>query len=124
MMLKSILAIAAAANIAAALPTYKVPTSIKSILKSSFCVLPDEFVITNFQIWTPAAGNNRSTIIDFDYSDQSTHLDTKCHFNETSVNVGPEGSAARYACELDWIHFIWENNDLTMIEKVCPLEEQ
>ena len=123
-MLKFFLAVAVAANLAAAFPTSEAPTAIKSILKSSFCILPDEFVVTNFQIWTPAAGNKRSPIIDFNYLDESTHLDTKCHYNETSVNVGPEGSAARYACELDWIHFIWEDDTLTMIEKVCPLEEQ
>ncbi|KAK3906709.1 hypothetical protein C8A05DRAFT_11570 [Staphylotrichum tortipilum] len=116
-------AIAAVAQLATAFPTHNSPSAVKSALKPSFCVYPDEFVVKDFQIWIPLEDNNRSTTINFSYSDQTTHLETKCHFNETSINVAKSGQPARYACELDWIHFIWQNNNLTLIEATCPYEE-
>jgi hypothetical protein len=120
-----LLAVAAAVQFTLAFPTHNSAAGVKSILKPSYCVYPDEFVVKNFQVFIPDEGNNRSTIINFDYSDQTTHLDTKCHFNETSVNVAKAGRPARYACELNWIHFTWQNNtNLTLIEATCPYEEQ
>ena len=118
------LALAAGANLAVAFPSAKVPTAIKSIFGSSFCEYPDEFVVRNFQVWTPDAGNNASTRIDFQYSDHTTFIDTFCHLNDTSVDVGTQGKPARYACDDSWTHFTWQNGTLTMIEKVCPLEDQ
>ena len=118
------LTLVAGANLAVAFPSFKVPTAIKSTLKSSFCEYPDEFVVKNFQVWTPDAGNNRSTRIDFQYSDQSTFSNTYCHLNDTSGDAGTQGKPARYACDNSWIHFTWQDGTLTIIERVCPLEDQ
>ncbi|KAK4158498.1 hypothetical protein C8A00DRAFT_10757 [Chaetomidium leptoderma] len=123
MMLHFILALVAATQLAMAFPTDKAPMAmVKTILDTQFCVMPEEFVVKNFQVWTPDAGNNRSAIINFNYSDDDTHIDTKCQFNETSVNVGPEGLTPRYACDNKLVEFIWENGTLTMVERDCPLE--
>jgi hypothetical protein len=122
MMLHFILALAAAAQLAVALTAYKVPLALSRV--AAFCVYPEEFVVKNFQIWTPATGNNRSAVINFDYTDDSVMpaIETKCHFNETSANVGAEGLAPRYACDNSLVEFIWQNGSLTMIERACPLE--
>ncbi|KAK3300333.1 uncharacterized protein B0H64DRAFT_428418 [Chaetomium fimeti] len=127
MMLHFILAIAAAAQLAVAFPTYKAPLTLSKVARhKQFCIFPDEFVVKNFHTWTPEAGNNRSAIVDFDYTDDSVMpaIKTKCHFNETSVNVGPKDLAARYACENDLVQFIWCDGELTMIERACPLETE
>jgi hypothetical protein len=125
-MLRSVFTLAAAvAHLAAASPTYKIPLAMSKImLESDGCILPEAFVIQNFYIWTPSAGNNSSQIINFDYADNSTSINTKCHFNATSVNVGSEGLAARYACDNTVVQFIWEDETLTMIEKACPENSQ
>ncbi len=113
-----------AAVLATAFPTHSSPNSVKSTLRPSFCIFPDEFVVKNFQAWIPNEGNNHSAIIDFQYSDETTHLETKCHLNETSINVAKAGRPARYACDLSWIHFTWQSGNLTLIEATCPYEEQ
>ncbi|KAL2131815.1 hypothetical protein VTI74DRAFT_4587 [Chaetomium olivicolor] len=121
MMLHPLLALAAAIHVAVALPTYEIPMAIlKFALANSDCILPENFVVDRFQLWTPAAGNNRAANIFFEYSDSSTSIETKCHLNDTSVNVGPEGLVPRYPCENGIVTFIWQNETLTMIEKACP----
>jgi hypothetical protein len=127
MMLHFTLAIAAAAQLVVAFPTYKVPLALSKVARhSQFCIYPQEFVVKNFQTWTPEPGNNHSAIVDFDYTDDTVMpaIETKCHFNETSVNVGAKDLAARYACENALVEFIWNNSTLTMIERACPLETQ
>lgn len=126
-MLRFVLALVAAAQFAVALPKHKIPLPFSSSTHNvQFCVRPEEFVVKNFQIWTPKPGNNQSTTIDFDYADEKVmpYIITKCHFNETSVNVGPKGSTPRYACENKLVEFIWSEGTLTLIERVCPLEDQ
>jgi hypothetical protein len=125
MMLHIIFALMAAVQLAVALPTYKIPLALSRIAHGSqFCTYPAEFVIKDFRTWTPEIGNNRSATVEFDFTDTSVmpHIETKCHFNDTSVNVGPQDLAARYACEYNLVEFIWNEGELTMIERVCPLE--
>jgi hypothetical protein len=125
MIMSFVLAIVAAANLAVAFPPYKGHLAQeKSVHKANFCVYPDEFVVKNFQVWTPGTGNNRSALISFEYSDESTHLSTRCNYNNTSVNVGPEGLAPRWACDLGWIEFLWQGGTLTLVEKACPYEDR
>ncbi|KAK4240037.1 hypothetical protein C8A03DRAFT_13600 [Achaetomium macrosporum] len=124
-MLRLVFALAAVAHLAAASPTYKIPSAMSEVLlESDGCILPEAFVVQDFYIWTPSAGNNSSEVINFDYADNSTSIKTKCHFNATSVNVGPEGLTPRYACDNTVVQFIWEDNRLTMIEKACPENSQ
>jgi hypothetical protein len=121
-------ALAVGGHLAASFPSFKIPTtaeSIKSIFKGSFCEYPDKFNVDGYQIWTPYAGNNRSMFFNFRYLGEITpHIDTQCRYNGSSVNVAPAGYPARYACNNNWIHFMWDNGTLTVIEKVCPLEEK
>lgn len=121
MMLHAIFTLVAAAHLGAALPSYRIPLAMSRVLlANSDCILPEGFEVQNFQIWTPAAGNNRSEVLAFDYRDNSTSTDTKCRFNGTSANVAPAGLAPRYACDNQVVQFIWQNNTLTLIEKACP----
>ena len=125
MMLHFILAITAAVQLAVASPTYKIPLALSKIAdKGQFCTYPEEFVVKNFYTWTPEVGSNHSAIVEFDYTDSTVipAIETKCHFNETSINVGPHDLAARYACENNLVEFIWNERELTMIERACPLE--
>jgi len=108
---------------AAALPAvaYSIPlTPPKEFVADASCTSPESFVIEQFEVWTPAAGNNRSTIINFGYWDNSTDIQTVCHFNGTSKNVAGPGLTARYPCDDPTVEFIWQSSTLTMIEAVCP----
>jgi hypothetical protein len=121
MKLHAILALAAAAHLGAALPTYTIPLAMsKALAENEDCTLPEGFEVQNFQIWTPAPGNNRTSVINFGYRDNSTSIVTACHFNQTSVNVGPAGLTPRYACDNKIVEFIWQNGTLTLVEKACP----
>jgi hypothetical protein len=120
-MLQRTISLLTVAYLAVALRTYNVPIAVsKALLDNDDCILPEDFAVKYFQIWTPAANNNRTTIIDFAYSDNSTSIETDCHYNSTSVNVGPEGLVPRYACDNDIVEFIWKNGTLTLVEKACP----
>ncbi|KAL2180339.1 uncharacterized protein P884DRAFT_289759 [Thermothelomyces heterothallicus CBS 202.75] len=124
-MLSIVLIIATAIQLAVALPIYKIPPALSKVAhKSNFCILPQEFVIKNFQIWNPQADNNHSTTINFDYLDDSVMpaIDTKCHLNQTSVNVGAKSLVPRYACDDALVEFMWTNGTLTVIERACPQE--
>ncbi|KAK4230554.1 Alpha/Beta hydrolase protein [Podospora fimiseda] len=87
--------------------------------------MPESFAVQNLILWTPAADNPIKGIISFQYTNNGTGIDTPCHYNATSVNVGPDGLAERYACDNTVVQFIWQsqvgtNGSLTMIEKACP----
>ncbi|EAQ93339.1 predicted protein [Chaetomium globosum CBS 148.51] len=117
----------ATVQLAVASPTYKIPLALSRVAhKGQFCTYPEEFVVKNFRTWTPEGGNNRSATVEFDYTDDSVMpaIETKCHFNETSVNVGPQDLAARYACENSLVEFIWNERELTMVERACPFETE
>ncbi|KAB5580734.1 hypothetical protein GE09DRAFT_449541 [Coniochaeta sp. 2T2.1] len=117
--------VAAALPAAFSLPTqaaYKIPFTFNKFLALDTCSNPARFEVQNFTIWTPAAGNNASTVIDFGYLDKGTNLQTTCHFNATSRNTMPKGYTPRFACENSIVEFIWQNETqkLTMIEAACP----
>ncbi|KAK3362231.1 hypothetical protein B0T25DRAFT_907 [Lasiosphaeria hispida] len=121
MMLYIISAITAAISLSTAFPTYKLPAALPRImLEDDSCVFPESYLVEHFNIWTPSAGNGNSTIINFQYTDIDTSIQTPCHFNVSSINVGVEGLAPRYACDNTIVEFIWQNNTLRMIEKTCP----
>ena len=120
-----------AAVVAAAIPTvfslptinhaaYKIPFAFNRFLALDTCLNPARFEVQDFTIWTPAAGNNASTVINFGYLDKGTNLQTSCHFNGTSQNTMPAGYTPRFACENSYVEFIWQDEKLTMIEAACP----
>lgn len=120
-MLRLTTALVAAAHLAMAFPSYYVRLEmLKAVVDNDDCILPQSFAVHNFQIWSPAADNNRSAIIDFGYSDKSTSIETSCHYNSTSANVGPQGLDPRYACDNGVVEFMWQNGTLVLIEKACP----
>lgn len=120
-MLLPTFALLAAVQLAASLQTYKVPISmLTALLENEDCTLPKKFLVRAVVLWTPASNNKRSETFDFWYTNNGTSIDTMCHYNSTSVNVGPKGSTERYACENGNVEFIWERGTLTLIEKACP----
>ncbi|KAH8885241.1 hypothetical protein GQ53DRAFT_770401 [Thozetella sp. PMI_491] len=116
MLLRLLPTVLAAIPLATAFPAYGVPR----LFMEAGCIMPDGYEISHFRAWIPAAGNNRSTVLDFAYLDKSTSLETSCHLNATSKNVAKPGLAARYSCEDSLVHFIWQNSTLRMIETACP----
>lgn len=121
MLAKSLPVFAAALRLAVALPAYELPTTLPSVLlEDDDCVLPEAFIIEQFQMWTPATGNNHSALINFAYWDSSTDLQTICRLNATSQSVAKPGRAPRYACDNADVEFIWQNTTLTVIERACP----
>ncbi|KAK3942734.1 hypothetical protein QBC46DRAFT_244325, partial [Diplogelasinospora grovesii] len=103
---------------------YALPASLPtSFFEDDSCNLPASFEIAEFQTWSPAAGNtDHGPVINFGYKDNGTGIDTECHYNSSSVNVGPEGLTPRYACDNSYVTFIYQNdtNVLTVIEVACP----
>ena len=120
MLFKSTAIVGAVLPLAFALPTYDIPSSFNKFFALDTCIYPEGFEIQNFTSWTPAQGSNASMTIDFGYFDESTSLQTSCHFNATSENVGPAGLTPRYACDNDDVEFIYQNGTLTLIEAACP----
>lgn len=103
------------------LPTYAIPKSFHQLQTDDTCVFPEAFEIQNFTIWTPAPGNSDNTpVLNFGYFDQSTNLQTSCHYNATSRNVAQPQLTPRYACNNGVVEFIWQNGTLTVIEAACP----
>jgi hypothetical protein len=122
MLFRTAAIVAAALPGALSLPAYKIPVSFHKFLASDTCTYPEGFEIQNFTTWTPATGSNASSTIDFGYVDKSTSLQTSCHYNATSANVGKPGLAARYACDNAIVEFIWQNGTLTIVETACPAD--
>ena len=108
---------------AAALPAYKIPAALKALAElDSGCFYPANYTVSDFSVWTPATGSNQSEFVDFEFTDKDTGIDTLCHRDGSSTNVGPEGLNPRWACNNSTVTFIWEKEmgRLTMIEKACP----
>ncbi|KAK3995360.1 hypothetical protein QBC44DRAFT_320194 [Cladorrhinum sp. PSN332] len=110
----------------AAFPTYRMPAvMLKVFLENDDCIMPEDFTVQNLVLWLPAADNTNKGIINFQYTNNGTGIDSPCHYNSTSVNVAPEGLTERYACDDTNVQFIWQsqvgtNGSLTLIEKACP----
>jgi len=120
MLFRTAAIVAASLPVAFSLPAYKIPSSFNKFLALNTCTYPEAFDIQNFTTWTSAPGSNASSTVDFGYFDKSTNLQTSCHYNATSPNVGKPGLASRYACDNAIVEFIWQNGTLTMIETACP----
>ncbi len=104
-----------------AFPTaYKVPATLAKLADENGCILPQGFIVTGYQMWTPAAGNSNPMLIDFQYEDGSTSTITPCHLNASSPNVAADGDTARWPCDNKLVSFIWQDRQLTLIEKACP----
>ena len=123
MLFRTVAVSVAALPVALSLPTYTIPSAFRKFLAliEDSCVYPESpYEIQNFTIWTPAPGSNASMTIDFGYVDESTNIETSCHYNATSKNVARPQLTPRYACDNSVVEFIWQNGTLTMIEAACP----
>ncbi|KAL0939281.1 uncharacterized protein CTRU02_205891 [Colletotrichum truncatum] len=112
-----------AAPAAQALVSYMaaVPESLMALSNSGDCTLPDDFQIQQFSAQSPDGQTIDS--LDFTFNDDSTILKTQCHLNASSVPVSDDGRTARYSCDNQLVQFIWQNETITVIEKVCPGED-
>ncbi|KAK3329394.1 hypothetical protein B0H66DRAFT_596978 [Apodospora peruviana] len=119
-----------AAALAAAMPLttslkYKIPTAmLKVMLEDDSCISPSGFEIEGFGLFAPGPNNTASPRIDFTFVDVATNINTPCHYNTSSVNVGPAGLTPRWACDNNIVSFIWEDDTVTVIEKACPQDNQ
>ncbi|KAK0734062.1 hypothetical protein B0T26DRAFT_631980 [Lasiosphaeria miniovina] len=121
LILSLVSALAVSLPFAAAKPAYKIPAIMsKLVQEDDTCIMPEGFRIQKFRIWSPQAGSNRSVNINFEYTDDSTSINTCCHLNQSSASVGPPGLTPRYACNNDTVQFIWQNGTMTVVEKACP----
>lgn len=120
-MLQVLFALVALLHVAATLPSYHIPTyMLKAVVENDDCTLPAAYEVWNFNLWVRSYQTAPSDVITFNYRDNSTSLATHCAYNSSSVNVGPEGLTARWACDNPVVQFIWQDQKLTLIEKACP----
>ena len=99
---------------------YALPPNFPKVLLQSDCYMPLNFSVFGLEIWLPSANNPNNFTADFEYIDYGTNITTPCRRNATSPNVGGDGHAERWACDIPFVEFIWQNGTLTIIEKACP----
>ncbi|KAK4184043.1 hypothetical protein QBC35DRAFT_69041 [Podospora australis] len=128
-MLQVLFALAALLPLATTLPAfalhYAVPLSLKAMVDDGDCTLPAAYTVRGIQEVIMNYNSAKPTVsLTFSYDDASTSLHTFCQYNSTSVNVGPPGLTARWACDNPTVQFIYELEDskLTLIERACPEE--
>ncbi|KAK0631696.1 hypothetical protein B0T14DRAFT_559455 [Immersiella caudata] len=120
--LAALVAIASAvtAMTAASELNYALPESFPKVLLQSDCYMPLNFSVFGLELWFPAPNNPNNFTGSFVYMDMGTNITTNCQRNATSPNVGGEGHAERWGCDVPFVQFIWQNGTLTIIEKACP----
>lgn len=99
-----------------------VPTTMRALVDSGGCSLPEEFFIQNF-VAESADGGATLDSFEFGYLNSLTDIDTTCYYNETSVPIELGGRTPRYECEDGIVQFIFQDSRLTMIELACPEED-
>jgi len=109
---------AAALSLGAA-QSYEIPESLEQILTVSDCMLPVNFTIKSFRTWVPVDGNPQTPVLDFEYINNGTGIDTWCMWNRSSPTTDAFGP--RFGCNDLRVEFIWsDGNQLTLIEAACP----
>jgi len=99
---------------------YALPEGFPKTLLQSDCYFPLNFSVVGLQLWLPAPSNPNNFTAAFVYMDMGTNITTNCQRNATSPNVGGEGHAERWGCDVPYVQFIWQDSTLTIIEKACP----
>jgi hypothetical protein len=99
---------------------YTVPQKISVLVNAAECDLPDDFNVRSFIAESPDDVGAAVENLEFQFLDDSTKLSTRCQWNSTSAAIGDAGRTPRFACQNDLVQFIWQNQTLTVIEKVCP----
>ncbi|KAF9879074.1 hypothetical protein CkaCkLH20_03307 [Colletotrichum karsti] len=109
-----------AAPAAQAMVSYmaSVPDNVMAMADAGNCALPDDFQIQNFA--AQSTDGKTADSLDFTFNDDSTSLNTECHLNASSVPVPSNGATDRFSCDNALVQFIWQNETITIIEKVCP----
>ncbi|KAK0657115.1 hypothetical protein B0T16DRAFT_52368 [Cercophora newfieldiana] len=98
---------------------YALPADFPKALLQTDCYMPLNFSVIGLELWLPGPNNTNNFTADFQYIDLGTKITTSCHRNATSPNVGGEGHAERWACDVPTVEFIWQEGTLTVIEKTC-----
>ncbi|KAK3498432.1 hypothetical protein B0T13DRAFT_469373 [Neurospora crassa] len=127
MLMMNLHALVALIPLVASLPSMPSMPSFRNKLKSlsshdDQCPFPESYKITSLQVWTPKNNNTHPIVVDFQYADNETKIETSCYYNGTQPNAGPEGLAPRYACENPTVQFQWvqRTSMLSIIELACP----
>jgi hypothetical protein len=121
--LVAIISSATAMTVASEL-NYALPDDFDMSLLQSDCYMPKNFSVVGLQLWLPAPTNPTNFTGYFLYVDIGTNTTTICQRNATSPNVGGEGHAERWGCDIPYVQFIWQNGTLTIVEKACPFTGQ
>lgn len=121
---------------AAASLAYKAPPELLSIAESNpqSCILPDHFVIKNFQAYpagnaTNATNSAALSSYKFTYVNTATNISTKCNYHPGSVGHGlplrghnKTESLKQFSCRDKNVSFVWsrKQSKMTMVQKICP----
>lgn len=117
--LLSLLILAAPSVNAMAAYMTQVPQQLRALVESDECILPEDFTISNFDAVSQDGGETLDAF-QFGFLDDKTSITTTCYFNSTSEPIVEGGRTPKYPCEDARALFIWQNSQLTMVEKVCP----
>ncbi|KAI1263017.1 hypothetical protein F5Y18DRAFT_139863 [Xylariaceae sp. FL1019] len=110
-----------ATTVAAKFLHYTVPAVLAE--SASDCVLPADFVVTDFQ--ATFKSNNSIDTVSFGFQDTDTGIDTVCNRNSTSVPTGV--SKNQYKCDDATVGFVYQTSwtgitGLTLVERACTGE--
>lgn len=94
------------------------PQQIRAMVETDSCILPEDFTVSDFSAQTQDNGNTLMAF-EFGFLDDKTGVSTTCYFNSTSESIIEGGRTPRYPCVDTRALFIWQNSQLTMVEKVC-----
>lgn len=97
----------------------QVPQELRALVDTEDCILPEDFTITAFDAESQDNGDTMDAFM-FGFVDDKTSVSTTCYFNSTSEPVVEGGRTPRFPCGDARVLFIWQDSQLTMIEKVCP----
>ena len=83
------------------------------------CILPDDYQVMDFAGTSVDGGSLES--FDFTFFDDSTLIKTTCHLNDSSIPIEyPDRPTKRWPCDDELVQFIWQEDKLILIERVCP----
>ncbi|KAI0164881.1 hypothetical protein GGR57DRAFT_450870 [Xylariaceae sp. FL1272] len=110
-----------ATTVAAKFLHYNVPAVLAE--SASDCVLPADFVVTDFQVTFQS--NNSIDTVSFGFQDIDTGIDTVCHRNSTSMATGIGKN--QYKCDDATVGFVYQTSwtgitGLTLVERACTGE--
>jgi hypothetical protein len=96
--------------------SYAIPTSLEN---ADDCAYPSDFEISDFKVSTDLVKGS-TAFATFRFVDAETGIDTSCQNNANSKSDSSGSSAQRWPCDNPIVEFIWQRNQLTLVEQACP----